>query len=234
VASASTLHVDMRKSSTSAKGRKSSSGSSGGAPRTALQKARAKKGGSGEWDRKRREKAAQAGASDDPNKESRQCAQKFRLCLRKSCCGRFDKLPLAGAAAELAQHLKFTAKELNAFQLAFDSIDLDETREIDYDEFLMMLEEPRSPYTDALFALVDTGAVCWRRVIAVVVVVVGGCLIFRPLSLSRNISARLCDSRTSSHLDDRCLLAFDLRSEFVPKSRLTVVSHAPSTHRRAQ
>jgi hypothetical protein len=137
-----------------------------GAPRTALQKARAKKqGGSGDWDRRRNEKAAQADAPDGPNREARQCQQKMRLCLRKAGCARPEKLPLAGAAAELAQHFKFTSRELNEFQLVFDSIDLDQTKEIDYDEFLMMLEEPRSPYTDALFALVDTDAVraCVRR-----------------------------------------------------------------------
>ena len=100
---------------------------------------------------------AEKKARDDP--ESARCRKKVQLCFRRLGCGKYNKLPLVGEAAELAQTLKFSNQELNSFQMAFDSVDLDDTKEIDYDEFLQMVEESRSPYTDALFALVDQDAV---------------------------------------------------------------------------
>ena len=37
----------------------------------------------------------------------------------------------------------------------FDDIDFENTGEIDYDEFLEDVGEPRSPFVDAVFSLVD-------------------------------------------------------------------------------
>ena len=129
--------------------------------RSGSTKAQKRGGGKSDFDKRRKANLKARGASRDkagPGSNKR-CQAKMKLFFRKLGCGKFEKIPLTGTAAELAMHLKFTSKELNSFQLAFDSIDLDGTREIDYDEMLEMLEEKRSPYTDALFALVDDDAV---------------------------------------------------------------------------
>ena len=48
-----------------------------------------------------------------------------------------------------------TQVELKKLKRQFQEIDLDGSEEIDYDEFFEFIEEPRSPYADALFALID-------------------------------------------------------------------------------
>lgn len=48
-----------------------------------------------------------------------------------------------------------TQVELKKLKRQFQEIDLDGSGEIDYDEFFDFIEEPRSPYADALFALID-------------------------------------------------------------------------------
>jgi len=45
--------------------------------------------------------------------------------------------------------------DVDRIKIVFDDIDLDESGEIDYDEFLKFCAEPRSPYTDALMNMVD-------------------------------------------------------------------------------
>jgi len=145
-------------------------------PRTKLQQERAaaraqKEASTSDAESARQAKIARRRAKKK-NKDGTKnhCKAKMLLCLRKMGCGKFQPLPLKGISAELAQHLLFTNRELNEFQLAFDQIDLDGSKELDYDEFLEMLEERRSPYTDALFALVDDDAVCWSPLRLVVFV----------------------------------------------------------------
>ena len=128
-------------------------------PVSSLQKKRAaqqrQKHGVSAWD-KRRNQAVGGVARKQSNGQKNRCCTKLNLFFRKLGCGKFSRLPLTGAPAKVAHMLKFTNKELNKFQIAFDEIDLDHSLEVDYDEFLAMLEEPRSPYTDALFAVTDS------------------------------------------------------------------------------
>ena len=47
-------------------------------------------------------------------------------------------------------------------KLRFDEIDIDQTGEIDYNEFLDDISETRSPFVDAVFSLVDVnGVLTW-------------------------------------------------------------------------
>ena len=141
-----------------------------------------------EWERQRREKLKKKekklSAADGGPKN--RCKERFKLCLRRAGLAPTKKLALTGQAAELAQLLRFTNRstfflfyvtcelwqrsvvakpdvflnrELEHFQIAFDEIDLDGTKEIDYDELLELLGEARSPYTDALFSVVDDNQV---------------------------------------------------------------------------
>ena len=51
--------------------------------------------------------------------------------------------------------LGLTQRHLKRLKLQFEEIDLDGSGSIDSDEFFEILEEARSPFTDALFALID-------------------------------------------------------------------------------
>jgi len=51
--------------------------------------------------------------------------------------------------------LGLTQKHLKTLKLKFEEIDLDQSGSIDSEEFFEVLEEARSPFTDALFALID-------------------------------------------------------------------------------
>lgn len=64
-------------------------------------------------------------------------------------------LPLTGDAAKIAEFLQFTKKDVAKFERAYFEIDFDETGEIDYDEFMKFVECDRSPFSDAVIALVD-------------------------------------------------------------------------------
>ena len=48
-----------------------------------------------------------------------------------------------------------TQKDIEKIKRRFDDIDFERTGEIDYDEFLEDIGEPRSPFVDAVFSLVD-------------------------------------------------------------------------------
>ena len=56
---------------------------------------------------------------------------------------------------ESVEALGLTQKHLKKLKLQFEEIDLDGSGSIDSEEFFEILEENRSPFTDALFALID-------------------------------------------------------------------------------
>jgi len=67
-----------------------------------------------------------------------------------------DKVVLTNKATQDAvDALGLTQKHLKKLKLQFDEIDLDGSGSIDSEEFFEILEENRSPFTDALFALID-------------------------------------------------------------------------------
>ena len=51
--------------------------------------------------------------------------------------------------------LGFSEQDIIKIKLRFDEIDIDQTGEIDYNEFLDDISETRSPFVDAVFSLVD-------------------------------------------------------------------------------
>jgi Ca2+-binding EF-hand superfamily protein len=59
------------------------------------------------------------------------------------------------AAAAAVWELGLDQKDLRRLKNKFELIDLDGSGEIDYEEFFELIEDTRSPYTDALFALID-------------------------------------------------------------------------------
>lgn len=77
------------------------------------------------------------------------------LAKIKSYFSRTGTLQLHGDSAKIAEFLQFTRKDVGKFERAFFQIDIDESGEIDYDEFMEFLGEERSPFSDAIIALVD-------------------------------------------------------------------------------
>lgn len=59
------------------------------------------------------------------------------------------------ASKEAVEALGLTQKHLKRLKIKFEEIDLDQSGSIDSEEFFEVLEEARSPFTDALFALID-------------------------------------------------------------------------------
>ena len=59
------------------------------------------------------------------------------------------------ATKEAVAALGLSQKHLKTLKLKFQEIDLDQSGSIDSEEFFEVLEEARSPFTDALFALID-------------------------------------------------------------------------------
>jgi len=58
-------------------------------------------------------------------------------------------------AYKTVQALDLKQKHLRRLKKRFDSIDIDKSGSIDYDELFAIMDENRSPFTDSLFALID-------------------------------------------------------------------------------
>ena len=58
-------------------------------------------------------------------------------------------------AAEAVRALGLTQRQLRRLKMKFEAIDIDDSGTMDSAEFFEMLEEPRTPLTDALFRLID-------------------------------------------------------------------------------
>jgi Ca2+-binding EF-hand superfamily protein len=51
--------------------------------------------------------------------------------------------------------LMITEEEVRKLKNIFDDVDIDGAGEMDFDEFFEILAEPRTPFTDAIFTIVD-------------------------------------------------------------------------------
>ena len=60
-----------------------------------------------------------------------------------------------------ANLLGFDIEDIVKIKLRFDDIDIDQTGEIDYNEFLDDIDETRSPFVDAVFRLVDVNGMAF-------------------------------------------------------------------------
>ena len=78
-------------------------------------------------------------------------------CLRKLCGGAAigDYEASSPEARRTVSKLKLKATDLRRLRVSFNDIDIDESGEIDYDEFLEHMEEQRNIFTDAVFRLID-------------------------------------------------------------------------------
>jgi len=45
--------------------------------------------------------------------------------------------------------------EVRNLKNIFDDVDIDLAGEMDFDEFFELLDEPRTPFTDAIFTIID-------------------------------------------------------------------------------
>ena len=66
-----------------------------------------------------------------------------------------DDIVLSEDSQAASDSLRLGPRELRRIKNAYDEIDVDGSGEIDYDEFMDFLDDKRSPFTDAVFALVD-------------------------------------------------------------------------------
>jgi len=79
-----------------------------------------------------------------------------RFIKRHVCHGEAPpKFHEAYVAFKTVQALKLTNKDLRKLKIEFDLVDLDHSGSIEMSEFFAMLDEPKTPYTDALFKLID-------------------------------------------------------------------------------
>ena len=58
-------------------------------------------------------------------------------------------------ASETVAKLLLKTSDLKKLRKSFEDIDIDDSGEIDYDEFLEHMEERRNAFTDAVFRLID-------------------------------------------------------------------------------
>jgi Ca2+-binding EF-hand superfamily protein len=51
--------------------------------------------------------------------------------------------------------LMISDEEVRELREIFNDVDIDKAGEMDFDEFFEILDEPRTPFTDAIFTIVD-------------------------------------------------------------------------------
>ena len=90
-------------------------------------------------------------------RDKSQAPSSFDKCLRKMCgIGYIGNTELESDQARTAvKKLRLTPADIITLRNSFDEIDIDESGEIDYDEFMESMEERRNAFTDAVFRLID-------------------------------------------------------------------------------
>lgn len=56
---------------------------------------------------------------------------------------------------EMVASLMIQEDEVRNLKNIFDDVDIDGAGEMDFDEFFELLDEPRTPFTDAIFTIID-------------------------------------------------------------------------------
>ena len=56
---------------------------------------------------------------------------------------------------EMIASLMIQEDEVRNLKNIFDDVDIDLAGEMDFDEFFELLDEPRTPFTDAIFTIID-------------------------------------------------------------------------------
>jgi len=88
------------------------------------------------------------------------------LCAAlKALIGRGQDIVFEQDVMDIVELLNFTQPELNRLKIRFERVDIDQGGEVDYDEFMDLIQQNRSPFTDALMSLIDpegTGIVSFQ------------------------------------------------------------------------
>ena len=97
-------------------------------------------------------------------REAREEKRKAKLRRRKEV-GLLDSLlkllssrkevELNAKSMSIARSLMLTGEDIHRIKASYDAVDVDGAGEMDFDEFFEMLGEPRTPFTDAVFTLID-------------------------------------------------------------------------------
>ena len=97
-------------------------------------------------------------------REAREEKRKSKLRQRKQV-GAWDSLvkllsgrkevELNAKSGAMARALMLTGEDVYRIKASYDAVDVDGAGEMDFDEFFEMLGEPRTPFTDAIFTLID-------------------------------------------------------------------------------
>ena len=113
-----------------------------------------KKGSSKGSSSSSKKKKKQQKSKSSKKKKQQSSLMKF---LRKHipCLQVKQEVNLEGMSLNAVKLLGFNEKDIIKIKLRFDDIDIDQTGEIDYTEFLDDISETRSPFVDAVFQLVD-------------------------------------------------------------------------------
>lgn len=69
--------------------------------------------------------------------------------------GSKEEIKLRKKTKEMLSALMITEEEVRRMKSVFDDVDLDGAGEMDFDEFMEMIGEKRTPFTDAVFTVVD-------------------------------------------------------------------------------
>ena len=125
-------------------------GSRGGASkRGGSRKAGSSKSGSSSKSKKSKPKKSSS-SKKKKNAGLMKTLRKILPCLEVK-----PEVNLEGMSLNAVKLLGFSEQDIIKIKLRFDEIDIDQTGEIDYNEFLDDISETRSPFVDAVFSLVD-------------------------------------------------------------------------------
>uniref|UniRef100_A0A7S2S8V8 EF-hand domain-containing protein n=1 Tax=Mucochytrium quahogii TaxID=96639 RepID=A0A7S2S8V8_9STRA len=111
--------------------------------------------GGGEGSRKKRPSRQQRGSSKIAPSEREGSIKESRKSVKKKGKGK-DKAAVAANANQAIELLGITSKDIGKLRTKFDEADTDASGEIEIDEFFKMIDERKTSFTDALFALIDT------------------------------------------------------------------------------
>jgi Ca2+-binding EF-hand superfamily protein len=95
---------------------------------------------------------------EQPKKEKPKKRSALTKCLASLCGGKRlvgDYHVSSKMATDTVNKLLLKSSDLITLRRSFEEIDIDESGELDYDEFLEFLEARRNTFTDAVFRLID-------------------------------------------------------------------------------
>lgn len=107
--------------------------------------------------RAKEKKALEGGDAAKAKKAKRRKRAKKSVLTRafERVFGSSAEVKLNRKSREMVTALMLTDNELRELKRQFDEVDLDGAGEMDFDEFFELINEPRSPFTDSIFSVVN-------------------------------------------------------------------------------